>query len=122
MTIDIEDAVADEDRSDALDAVAPRPRFGVRDLIDEAVVGMLARPARAALTALGTVLGVAALVATLGATKTAANQIVSRFDALAATEVVIRPTGSDSASASASRASPPERAPSPGTRRIGSND
>ena len=92
MTIDVEDSV--DDRS-ALDAVAPRPKFGVRDLIDEAVVGMLARPARAALTALGTVLGVAALVATLGATKTAANQIVSRFDALAATEVVIRPTGGD---------------------------
>jgi ABC-type antimicrobial peptide transport system permease subunit len=48
------------------------------------------------LTALGTVLGVAALVATLGATKTAANQIVSRFDALAATEVVVRPAGGDS--------------------------
>lgn len=93
MTIDIKGA--DDDRSDVLDAVAPRPRFGVRDLIDEAVVGMLARPARAALTALGTVLGVAALVATLGATKTAANQIVARFDALAATEVVIRPTGAD---------------------------
>ena len=76
MTIDIDDPV--DDRNDALDAVASRPRFDVRDLIDEAVVGMLARPARAALTALGTVLGVAALVATLGATKTGARSRTNR--------------------------------------------
>ena len=43
------------------------------------------------LTVLGTVIGVAALVATLGLSKTAGNQIVGRFDELAATDVVITP-------------------------------
>ena len=40
---------------------------------------------------LGTVIGVAALVATLGLSKTAGNQIVGRFDAVAATDVVVTP-------------------------------
>jgi ABC-type lipoprotein release transport system permease subunit len=44
-----------------------------------------------ALTVLGTVIGVAALVATLGLSKTAGNQIVGRFDAVAATDVVVTP-------------------------------
>jgi hypothetical protein len=61
----------------------------------EAVAGVLARPGRAVLTALGTVLGVAALVATLGLSKTAGSQIVGRFDRLAATQVVVQPAGSD---------------------------
>ena len=43
------------------------------------------------LTALGTILGVGALVTTLGLAKTAGNQIVSRFDELEATEVVVTP-------------------------------
>jgi len=66
-----------------------------RDLVSEALAGVLARPARALLTVLGTVLGIAALVATLGISKTAGNQIVGRFDALAATEVVVQPAGAD---------------------------
>ena len=50
------------------------------------VPGEPARPADAAvLTVLGTVVGVAALVATLGLSKTAGNQIIGRFDELAAT-------------------------------------
>ncbi len=52
---------------------------------------MLGRPVRAALTVLGTVVSVAALVATLGLSRTAGNQIVGRFDALAATDVFIEP-------------------------------
>ena len=40
---------------------------------------------------LGTVIGVAALVATLGLSKTAGSQIVGRFDAVAATDVVVSP-------------------------------
>jgi macrolide transport system ATP-binding/permease protein len=70
------------------------------DLFSEALAGMLARPARALLTVLGTVLGIAALVATLGISKTAGNQIVGRFDALAATEVVVKPAGADQPGAS----------------------
>ena len=45
-----------------------------------------------ALTVLGTVIGVGALVATLGLSKTAGNQIVGRFDALAATDIVVSPS------------------------------
>ena len=51
----------------------------------------MARPARAALTALGTVLGIAALVATVGLASTAGAQIVNRLDQLAATDVVVEP-------------------------------
>lgn len=71
--------------------VVTRPRLAARDLIDECLASLLARPGRAALTVLGTVVGVAALVATLGLSKTAGNQIVGRFDELAATEVVVTP-------------------------------
>ncbi len=55
----------------------PKPRLGFRDLVDESLAGVLARPARAALTTLGTVLGIASLVATLGISRTAGGQIVT---------------------------------------------
>jgi ABC-type antimicrobial peptide transport system permease subunit len=61
------------------------------DLFAEALAAVLARPLRTALTALGTLLGIGALVATLGLATTAGAQIVSRFDELAATEVVVVP-------------------------------
>ena len=69
----------------------PRSRLGLADLVSEITIGLTARPGRTLLTALGTILGVGALVATLGLAKTAGNQIVSRFDELEATEVVVRP-------------------------------
>jgi macrolide transport system ATP-binding/permease protein len=69
----------------------PQPRIELRDLVGEAAAGLMARPARVGLTVLGTVIGVAALVATLGLSKTAGNQIVGRFDKVAATDVVITP-------------------------------
>jgi macrolide transport system ATP-binding/permease protein len=69
----------------------PEPRMELRDLIREAAAGLIARPARVGLTVLGTVIGVAALVATLGLSKTAGNQIVGRFDEVAATDVVVTP-------------------------------
>lgn len=90
----LEDAAVDPPPDGPSLTTVARSRLSWRDLAAEALAGVLARPGRAAMTTLGTVLGVAALVATLGATKTAANQIVSRFDALAATEVVVRPAGS----------------------------
>ncbi|MDQ4096672.1 MAG: ABC transporter permease, partial [Actinomycetota bacterium] len=68
-----------------------RPELASADLMAEALASLLARPGRAVLTALGTVLGVAALVATLGLSKTAGNQIVGRFDELAATDIVVTP-------------------------------
>ncbi len=72
----------------AVENVAPA-RLSPRDLTAEAVAGMFARPGRTVLTVLGTVLGIGALVATLGVAKTAGNQIVGRFDELAATSVVV---------------------------------
>jgi macrolide transport system ATP-binding/permease protein len=72
-------------------AAFPEPRMSARDLLSEAAAGLMARPARVGLTVLGTVIGVAALVATLGLSKTASSQIVGRFDKVAATDVVITP-------------------------------
>jgi macrolide transport system ATP-binding/permease protein len=78
-------------RSQEPDGPLPEPRMAMRDLVSEAAAGLMARPARVALTVLGTVIGVAALVATLGLSKTAGKQIVGRFDAVAATDVVVTP-------------------------------
>ena len=66
-------------------------RSGVafRDLMDEAVAGMFARPGRMILTVLGVVIGMGALVATVGLTRTAGNRIISQFDQLAATEIFV---------------------------------
>ncbi|GAB2559628.1 ABC transporter permease [Kribbella endophytica] len=52
---------------------------------------MSARPTRLVLTTLGTVLGIAALVGTVGLGQTAAGQITQRFDLAAATRVVVQP-------------------------------
>ncbi len=67
-----------------------RPKLRLLDLCDESLAGVLARPARAALTTLGTVLGIASLVATLGISRTAGSQIVDRFSELEATTVTVR--------------------------------
>lgn len=63
--------------------------MSVRDLAGEAMAGLFARPGRSLLTAVGAVLGIASLVATLGVANTAGNQIVSSFDELSATSVTI---------------------------------
>ncbi|MET8415200.1 ABC transporter permease [Streptomyces sp. NPDC005134] len=73
-------------------------RFTSRDLLSEAVAGMLQRPARSMLTALGTVLGVGTFVAVLGLTATTSSQIDSRFNALTATEVTVEDVGDGSVS------------------------
>jgi len=61
----------------------------IRDLIDETVAGMFSRPGRMVLTILGIVIGLTALVATLGLSRTASNRIISQFDELAATEIIV---------------------------------
>lgn len=66
-----------------------RSRLDVRDLITESLSGIAVRPARTALTVLGTVLGIGTLVTTLGVAATAGNQIAGRFDAVTATEVTV---------------------------------
>ena len=70
------------------DRIAPSG-MSAADLADEALAGLFARPGRMSLTVLGTVIGLAALVATLGLSRTAGNRIVGRFDALAATEIIV---------------------------------
>jgi macrolide transport system ATP-binding/permease protein len=66
-----------------------RSGITTRDLLNEALAGMFARPGRMMLTVLGIVIGLTALVATIGLTRTAGNRIISQFDRLAATELFI---------------------------------
>lgn len=68
----------------------PQSGISIRDLLNEALAGMFARPGRIVLTVLGIVIGLTALVATLGLTRTAGNRIITQFDQLAATELFIR--------------------------------
>ncbi|MEL6982798.1 MAG: ABC transporter permease, partial [Actinomycetota bacterium] len=77
--------------SDHGPASVARSVFSWRDLVGEVSLALTARPARTLLTALGTILGVAALVATVGLARTAGNQIVTRVSELDATEVVVSP-------------------------------
>jgi macrolide transport system ATP-binding/permease protein len=71
------------------------------DLGNEALAGLFSRPGRMSLTVLGTVIGLTALVATLGLSRTAGNRIVGHFDALAATEIVVTRSPTATAEASA---------------------
>ena len=72
-----------------LPAVAHADRFTFQDLVAEATADIGSRPARLVMTILGTVLGIASLVATLGFAQTAAAQIARQFDGVAATQVVV---------------------------------
>lgn len=90
------DRTADQPRRPAInlpppsvDGVALRSGFTLRDLLNEALAGIFARPGRMALTVLGVVIGMSALVATMGLTRTASNRIISQFDQLAATELFV---------------------------------
>jgi macrolide transport system ATP-binding/permease protein len=75
--------------AEAPDPALLRSGITVRDLLDQALAGMLAQPGRTLLTVLGVVIGITALVATVGLTRTAGNQIISQFDQLAATELFV---------------------------------
>jgi macrolide transport system ATP-binding/permease protein len=66
-----------------------RSGIAIRDLFNEALTGMFARPGRMMLTVLGVIIGLTALVATIGLTRTAGNRIISQFDRLAATELFV---------------------------------
>ncbi len=81
-----------------VNGAAPVSRLRLVDMVDEVLAGILAKPGRAALTTLGTVLGLASLVATLGISQTAGEQIVGRFDELRATQVTVRSRTTDSRS------------------------
>ncbi len=66
-----------------------RSGITIRDLLNESLAGMFARPTRMVLTVLGVVIGLTALVATIGLTRTAGNRIISQFDQVAATEIFV---------------------------------
>ena len=66
-------------------------RFTFRDLTREAVLDVASRPARLLASVLGTALGVAALVLTVGFGQTTAAQVQRQFDAIASTQVVVTP-------------------------------
>ena len=76
-------------RTASSEARVSRSGIRARDLLAEAMAGMLSRPTRMSLTVLGIVIGMSALVATIGLTRTAGNRIISQFDQLAATELFI---------------------------------
>lgn len=92
------DEVGDTTASDEQSAVARlvpsiahADRFTFQDLFAEATSDIGSRPARLVMTILGTVLGIASLVATLGFAQTAAMQIARQFDGVASTRVVVAP-------------------------------
>ncbi|HLF27987.1 MAG TPA: ATP-binding cassette domain-containing protein [Anaerolineae bacterium] len=97
----IDGALTDVTNGEIKRQLSPAPRTNVntravsrsgvtlRDLLEEAIAGMFARPWRMALTMLGIVIGLTALVATLGLSATANNRIISQFDELAATGIVV---------------------------------
>jgi putative ABC transport system permease protein len=68
------------------------------DSLSEAAAAVAHRPIRALLTALGTILGVGAFVATTGLVETAKAQVSVRFDALKATEVRVQDAAPDGTS------------------------
>ncbi len=73
----------------AVKKTVSRSGMTIRDLLNEALAGMFSRPGRMMLTVLGIVIGLTALVATLGLTRTSGNRIISQFDRLAATEIFV---------------------------------
>jgi putative ABC transport system permease protein len=68
--------------------------MSIRSLIRLALSRLTASPARAALTILGIVIGVASVVALTSAGKGATSGITTRLNSLGATTVTIRPSGS----------------------------
>ena len=69
-------------------------RFGAQDVVVEAVQSLGSSPSRLVLTSLGTVVGIAALVLTLGTAQTASAQISAQFDASSTRHVVVTSTSS----------------------------
>ena len=72
-----------------------RSKMRWSDTAIEASAAITRRPARTLLTALGTILGVAAFVTTTGLATTASAQVSSSFDALKATDVRVQDANPD---------------------------
>ncbi len=75
-------------------------RFLLRDAFGEATAGVGARTGRLLLTVLGTVLGIAAVVVTVGLAQTGANRINESFDAVAAKHASAEPATRNGSSGS----------------------
>lgn len=71
--------------------VHPADRFHFTDLLGEASADIGSRPGRLVTTIVGTVLGISALITTVGLAQTAAGQIARQFDATTATQLVVTP-------------------------------
>jgi putative ABC transport system permease protein len=70
-------------------------RLRYKDLVVQALLSAFYKPGRTFATALGTIIGVAAVVTTIGVSATASQQVSSQFDALRATEVTVQSVGSE---------------------------
>jgi putative ABC transport system permease protein len=105
-------------RSRPLPRPTERSTLPLRDLLAEALAGLLQRPGRSALTMLGTVLGIGAFVAILGLTATAGGQIDKRFSVLSATEVTVQDVGNAQNAQSGTAATDPISFPPDADHRI----
>jgi putative ABC transport system permease protein len=62
--------------------MSPLSRLRLADLLPVATIGLRTRPARAALSVLGVAIGIAALVAVLGAVRSSQAQVLAQLDQL----------------------------------------
>ncbi|RJT96635.1 ABC transporter permease [Arthrobacter frigidicola] len=76
---------------DLLHTVPATDRFSFTDLLIEATSDLGTRPGRLLMTLAGTILGIGALVATIGFAQTTAGQLSKQFNAFAATQIVASP-------------------------------
>jgi len=74
-------------------SLSPPTRLRLADAISEAVSSIVARPARAVITCIGTLLGVAWFVTALGLASTANGQVTTAFARHLPTHVLITPKG-----------------------------
>lgn len=83
-------------RSTAARPFGRRVRLSVRDALEVALLGPLSRKSRAALSALGIAVGIAALIAITGVTSSQQAQLRADLDAMGANLLVVKP-GTDAA-------------------------
>jgi len=74
----------------------PKSKLTWRDALRESAYGVVRRPTRTLLTALGTTLGVASIVATIGLSQSARGAVSSEFNAQLATQVTFAQTSTGS--------------------------
>ncbi|MDN3482868.1 ABC transporter permease [Arthrobacter sp. APC 3897] len=82
---------------DLIQPVPAADRFNFIDLLIEATSDLGTRPGRLLMTLAGTILGIGALVATVGFAQTTAEQLAKRFDAFAATQIIASPAQAQNA-------------------------